>query len=103
MLSDKGVQQFSKLCGDTLLTVSISGNKLLTDKSVKYLTKYCSILESVDLKGLDLRENTIRGLIEKCSETMHAINIGRCEGLSDEFVRGEMLNIFHDCLIYRRT
>lgn len=36
MLNDKGVGGVCKGFGDSLVTVSISGNKLLTDKSVRY-------------------------------------------------------------------
>ena len=103
MLSDKGISNLVKLFGGTLLTISISGNKLLTDKCVRHITKYCNLLESLDLNGLHLKETSIRRLLFKCRTTLRAINIGRCESLSNDFVIGEMQNAAHDCLIYRRS
>ena len=101
LLTDRGVYLACKLFGAALVTISVSCCKLLTDKSVRSIAKCCARLESCDLNSIPCRESSVRKLLTNCSQTLRAINIGGCEGLSDEFAEGEMSNWEHNCLIYR--
>jgi len=99
-LQDKSLPLIGKYFGDSLETLNVSGDKLLTGKGLGKVAKQLKKIISIDAGGTKITPSAVLSLLKKCS-TLRSLNVGSTN-INDEWIADVMSREYHDVLIYSR-